>query len=115
MQRIALCIFLLFMTCSVARDIRTNQYTQYYQSLPEELKLPFLQYQLASAVLADNESSRIKISPVDESLKTPEGLGLSEDVFEEIEQIVVIARGKEWCFGQRKQCFDIGDPGANCC
>ncbi|XP_069701099.1 uncharacterized protein [Periplaneta americana] len=123
-------------------SLRSNHYTQFYQSVQDDLKEDFLCFELAEAVLKASKSSKDKLSPIEESLKSPSGLGMSEEVFQKLQAMQVpegfsdnlyeivkekfdltlyeaaeLASKREFCrsVGVNVQCHDIGDPGANCC
>ncbi|XP_069701097.1 uncharacterized protein [Periplaneta americana] len=115
-----------------------NEYDEFYHSLPEEVKLPFLQYQLAKAVVVELGNSRLKPYISNEDLETPSGLNMSEETFKSVEaltppegfsghlyelvektyelnvlEITAMARTGQTC--KWSECHDIGDVGGNCC
>ncbi|PSN47983.1 hypothetical protein C0J52_09998 [Blattella germanica] len=127
----------LFLGCTIATDEK-NEYTKFYESLEEELKIPFLQYQLTEGVLRDDDLEKIKISPIDKNIKSADGLGISEDIFAKVEnldppegftdnlyemtkekfglnkrEILGLALRRDICING--VCHGLGDVGGQCC
>jgi hypothetical protein len=56
------------------------------------VKHPFLRYQLAMAVVEQAASSKAKSHPSTDNILTPEGLGVPERTFFDLEVIAIYSR-----------------------
>lgn len=124
----------------LANLTRKNEYGRFYDNLADELKVPFLRYQLAMGVIQHRAESRIKPYLYTEHLLTPEGLGVPDRIFSNLEalnipkgfsshlyrlvtqdfglnvlQVVHMIQYKDPCQETQSGCWDLGDVGSNCC
>ncbi|KDR11926.1 uncharacterized protein LOC110836659 [Zootermopsis nevadensis] len=139
MKYLAVCLLVVAGSC-LADLSRRNTYGSYYDKLADELKVPFLRYQLAVAVVEVGANSEDKSYPVANHLLTPEGLGLPDTVFSSLEEldtpagfsshlfslvtkdmglnvyhVIDLIRTSFACPDKNSGCWDIGDVGSNCC
>ncbi|PNF20543.1 hypothetical protein B7P43_G05240, partial [Cryptotermes secundus] len=104
------------------------------------VKAPFLRYQLAVGVIQHSAESKIKPYPYADHLLTPEGLGVPDRIFSNLEalntpsgfsthlyrlatqkfgmnifQVVHMIQYNYPCQETYSGCWDLGDVGSNCC